>query len=216
MPARLAPAALALLTLALAPPAAAEEDGGSRSADVQTVAGTIAAVAWSDGRFTVTAADGPVTLRVDRNTTVYLESRLGTIRDLVVGLPVRASYGPGQRAAWVEVRAKGVMPTPRGDAPDGGVPGGESAAAGAPDGGTPGGPPTLPDPSGGRSDGGAATAAAGASDGGSPAARGDDVPAGPASPEPNPGGRPERPGQPTAPPTGPSPVPGGPPPGKAP
>jgi hypothetical protein len=72
-----------------------------------------------------------VTLEVDRNTTVFLENRLGSVHDLVVGTPVRASFGGDRRAVWVEVRsratASGVgregppQPGPSGPGP---VPGG--------------------------------------------------------------------------------------------
>src|SRR5919206_1512474 len=79
-----------------------DADGGSARSDLHTIAGTVSAVAWDKGQLTIQGADGAVTLGVDRNTTVYLESRLGSMRDVTVGMPVRASYGPKQRAFWIE------------------------------------------------------------------------------------------------------------------
>jgi hypothetical protein len=77
--------------------------------DVRTVAGEIGSVEWSEHRFTLEAADGPLAVHVDRNTLVFLESRLGTVRDLYTGLPVRVGLeGPRNLATWVEVRLPGT------------------------------------------------------------------------------------------------------------
>jgi hypothetical protein len=95
---------------ALVPEPPADEP---RTADVRTIAGKIAVLRWNDGRFTLEAADGPVSIRVDRNTMVLLEARTGTLRDLTVGLPVRTSVrGPDNLAAFVEIRQRGIAPTP--------------------------------------------------------------------------------------------------------
>ncbi|BDG07800.1 hypothetical protein [Anaeromyxobacter paludicola] len=78
---------------------------------VLTVSGKIAAVDLARGRFIVDAPSGPVELQVDRNTGVFLEKRMGTLRSLSAGLPVRACYADPERTAfWVEVHARGVQP----------------------------------------------------------------------------------------------------------
>jgi len=208
----LAVAAAASLAFAFTAPAADEGgDGGTRHGDVHTVSGKISAVAWGDRTLTIDAADGPVTLGVDRNTSVFLENRMGSLRDLSVGTPVRASFGGDRRAFWIELRPRGVIPSParRGDggleAPDGGTADGGVPGAG----GTDGGPAVLPPPGdAGPGDAGAPPAPAPASDAGAPPpGPGPNVPAGPAPPEPNPGAKPPPPPQPG--PAGPGPVPGG-------
>jgi hypothetical protein len=49
---------------------------------------------------------------------VLLEGRTGTPRDLAAGIPARAALAPGGRAYWIELRPRGVIPTPaRGEGP---------------------------------------------------------------------------------------------------
>lgn len=104
-----------------------QADTGEHRVAVRTVSGRISAVAWSKHRFTIAVANGPVTLAVDRNTAVFLDDRLGSLGDLVVGMPVRASFGGDERAVWVEVLSPDIS----------------SADGGRQDGGGP--PPTPPD-----------------------------------------------------------------------
>jgi hypothetical protein len=174
-----------------------ETDGGSSRGDARTVSGTISAVAWAEARVTIDAPGGLVTLKIDRNTAVFLENRLGSTRDLVVGAPVRASFGGDERAVWVEVRS---LASASAAGRDGGLP----------DAGTGLGPPVLPPqpssdgvPDAGPGDGGAAPSPVG--DAGVPAPPPRDAPPGP--PEPSPVRRPPRPPQPG--PSGPGPLPGG-------
>jgi hypothetical protein len=103
-------AALAVLPIAAARAEAPRPSGTQPSpvvdgaTQVRTVAGKISAVHWEDAHFTVDGGDGPVAIRVDRNTMVLLAARQGSVRDLSVGLPVRASLrADGNLAAWVEV-----------------------------------------------------------------------------------------------------------------
>lgn len=79
----------------------------------RTIAGKLTEVAPSGKQIVVEAADGAVRLTLDRNTMVFLEARLGTVRDLAPGTPVRASVGVAGTAFWIELRPKGVMPTDR-------------------------------------------------------------------------------------------------------
>jgi hypothetical protein len=211
--------AAAAASLSLAWTALADDDetadGGAHRTDVRTVSGKINALSWPDRKIAIDAADGPLTLTFDRNTSVFLENRMGTVRDLSVGTPVRASYNAQGQAFWVEVRPRGVTPTPARRA-DGGV---EPPDGGVVDGGLVGarpdaGPPMLPPPADAGT--GDAGAPATAPDGGAVPAPSQDagatppgpnVPAGPAPPEPNPGATPPPPPSPG--PTGPGPVPGG-------
>lgn len=190
----LAAAGLVLATLGAA--LATEGDAGESRADAQrTVSGTISAVVGPEAKLAIDAADGPVTLRIDRNTAVFLEDRLGSARDLVVGANVRASYGGDGRAAWVEVRPRAAGGAGR----DGGV---ERSGGATRETGTATGPPVLPPAGAAAPDAGPATTAG--ADAGVRHGPGD-VPAGPSPPGPNAGVRPPRP---TAPrPTGPGPMP---------
>jgi hypothetical protein len=187
-------ASLAAAALAPAVTAAADEPdaGAPQPADLRTVSGKITTLAWAQHRFTVEASDGPVTLSVDRNTTVYLDTKLGSIRDLIVGTPVRTSYGKDLIATWVEVRTRGGIPTPARDALGGGTPPALAMPPGA---------PPAPAPVGG-------TPPSAAGDGGTPAGPAREVPAGPPAPEPSPGASPPA-GPASPPPSGPGPVPGG-------
>lgn len=125
--------ALALALSAAAPDGGPAPDGGAPPALV-TVTGTLAEVVYAERRLTVATEDGAVPLTYDRNTAVYLPSRLGTLRDLAPGQRIRAQRGADGRATWVEVRpsgealppappaarAPGVLPPPA--PPDGGAP----------------------------------------------------------------------------------------------
>ncbi|HZZ83013.1 MAG TPA: hypothetical protein VFE30_00595 [Anaeromyxobacteraceae bacterium] len=171
---------VALAALLSAPPALAVEeaaavlpaprpaaDGGAPDAGPATVpgglftiSGKIAAVDFAHGRFTVEGPEGPIELGVDRNTGVYLEKRMGTLRSLSAGLPVRACYaGADKKVFWVEVHLKGILPgragletkapapgpaTPptEGDGEEGAVPPESGAARPA--------PPATPQPGPGR------------------------------------------------------------------
>src|SRR5690349_9924199 len=64
---------------------AADPDAALRRPDVRTVSGEVSALGWPDPRLTLDTPTGPLTVGLDRNTLVFLESRLGTVRDLVVG-----------------------------------------------------------------------------------------------------------------------------------
>src|SRR5512138_2622482 len=86
---------------------AADPDAALRRPDVRTVSGKVTALGWPEPRFTLDTGEAPLTVGIDRNTLVFLESRLGTVRDLVVGLPVRAGLSGANLAAWVEVRPSG-------------------------------------------------------------------------------------------------------------
>jgi hypothetical protein len=106
----------ALLVAALLAAAPADAPGASPPSParpaIRTLAGKITEVALGEGRVVLEAADGPVAVTVDRNTMVYLETRFGTVRDLAVGLPARISVGETGPAHWIEIRPKGLVPTP--------------------------------------------------------------------------------------------------------
>ena len=179
-----------------------DADAGRPRTDARTVSGTISAVAWSEAKVTVDAADGPVTLHIDRNTAVFLENRLGSTHDLVLGTPVRATFVQDNRAVWVEVRPRAPTRLSALEAADGGLG----------DAGSNAGPPSLPPqpsvasaPDGGTDAGAQAPQPA---DAGPPARPSGNGPAGPSPPEPNPGSGPPRPLPPG--PSGPGPVPIGP------
>ncbi len=117
-------AAVALaLALAGRPASAEAPDGGQRPV-VRTVVGTLTKLVRADGRLTVESGDDVVTLSFDRNTSVFLEHRIGSLGDLAVGKPVRASYGEDARAHWVEIRSSDVVlpPTAPAERPGAGGP----------------------------------------------------------------------------------------------
>ena len=103
---------LAALALGASPeaPTAPPADAAARP---KTVSGTLSEVVPAQHRVTMAAADGPVTLSLDRNTLVFLETRQGTVQDLAAGLPARASVGPKGEAYWIELLPPGAAsPTP--------------------------------------------------------------------------------------------------------
>jgi hypothetical protein len=107
-----AAAAVATAATGFARGAGGDADGAAAPVALRTISGRISAVDAPGRRVTVvTATDGTVVLEFDRNTNVYLEERLGTVRDLVAGARVRASFGTARRAYWIEIRA------PRNEAP---------------------------------------------------------------------------------------------------
>jgi hypothetical protein len=173
---------LAFPLVLLAALAAGEPDAGPRT-EVVTIAGTLSEIAFSERRLTIDTPEGESTLTFDRNTAVYLARRMGTLRDLAPGQPVRVAHGPDHRAYWVEVRSAEdelpsvARPARRADAPTVVAP---------------------PRPRQVTADHAAPR------DGGAPPGQGGEVPAGPGTPEPNPGARPPPP--PTVAPAGPSPI----------
>ena len=109
-------AALAALALAAEPqPLPAPADAAPSTAQPpgpRTVAGKIGLVALAESRLTLEASDGTLPLVIDRNTLVFLETQLGTARDLAPGMPARISVAADGRAVWIELRPRGVVPTP--------------------------------------------------------------------------------------------------------
>jgi 2-oxoglutarate dehydrogenase E2 component (dihydrolipoamide succinyltransferase) len=95
----------AALAAAPAPPAAPEPD---RAARPRTVTGTLSAVSLPDRSLTLAAAEGPLQLSLDRNTLIFLETRMGTVRDLSAGLTARALVGARGEAYWIEILPMGA------------------------------------------------------------------------------------------------------------
>ncbi|HTT69892.1 MAG TPA: hypothetical protein VMG32_01610 [Anaeromyxobacteraceae bacterium] len=123
---------LALLLGAARAEEPAAQDGGVFRSDVHTVVGRIASFSWADRVLSIEAPEGPLTLTVDRNTAIFREDRYGSPRDLVAGARVRAAYGEGGLAYWIEVRRS------RGEVDEGAAPSGpERAPPAAADGGAP-------------------------------------------------------------------------------
>ncbi len=112
----------------------------------RVVHGTVDRVDRESARVTLALGSSLLDLAVDRNTAIFVDSRPGTLADLVPGVKVRASPSPGGRAFWIEVVREPPRP--------------ERGGAGAPDGGALDGGAGAPAASGG------APAAAGAADGG--------------------------------------------------
>jgi hypothetical protein len=110
-------------------------DGGAPG--FHLVSGSLERVDWEGKRITLATPSGPEILPFDRNTSVYLEDREGTLLDLEPGQRVRASLAADGRAYWVEV----IRPA---GAPDGGA--GAPGAAGRPEGGAPGADGGTPAP----------------------------------------------------------------------
>lgn len=106
--------------------AVAPVDGGAPG--FHLVSGSLERVDWDAKRITLATLSGSQSLSFDRNTSVYLEDREGTLLDLAAGQRVRASLTPDGRAYWVEVvRSPGKGAAERGDGggadrPDGGAP----------------------------------------------------------------------------------------------
>jgi hypothetical protein len=105
--------ALAALAVAAPPPADAPPSAPAERLRIRTVTGRVAEVSLAPGRLSIDGAEGPIALVLDRNTVVYLEARLGTIRDLAPGQPIRAAAGSQGQAYWVEVLRPEAVPPPR-------------------------------------------------------------------------------------------------------
>lgn len=126
-----------LAALLAAPALAAAPDGGPPGLEVRS--GRVAAVDWGDRRVTLLGAGGRLELGFDRNTVVFLVGRLGTLRDVLPGVEVRAGVGQDGVAAWIEI---GPSPSDGGTTGpgDGGAPGGTAGGAPAAGGGRTGRP----------------------------------------------------------------------------
>lgn len=116
-------ASAALAAAALAAPAAPDPGGTARggAAGFQFRVGRVAGVDWGGRRVTLEGAAGPADFGFDRNTVVYLPGRLGTLRDLVAGVHVRASVGKEGVAHFVQVQLPPKDPGPA-PPPGGGPP----------------------------------------------------------------------------------------------
>lgn len=166
-PPRQAPAALEPAPPAQAPAPEPQKPGARivpRGAVLEEVAGTLRTVDRTTHRVTIDTAGGPVSLGVDRNTMVYTGAGLGTVRDLVPGIQLRAGRNAEFLAYWVQVRPAPSAPTStpaQGTGPGGGAgpPAEGGSPTGAPVGGSTGpGPGTSGPPGGGAvSPGGPAT-----------------------------------------------------------
>jgi hypothetical protein len=151
-----APASPAAAAPAAAPAPEPQRPGARivpRGAVLEEVAGTLEAIDRSGHRLTIGTASGPVSLGVDRNTMVYTGAGLGTVRDLVPGLQLRAGRNAEFLAYWVQVRPVPSAPTStpgQGTGPAGaaGPPAEGGSPSGAPAGGA-AGPSTTGPPGGG-------------------------------------------------------------------
>lgn len=104
---------MALALVAVLALASAGEPGApaAEPARERTVAGKLGAVRLGEGSAALRLRSGELRLLLDRNTSVFLPGRQGTLLDLVEGEPARASVGPDGRASWIELHPRGVVPT---------------------------------------------------------------------------------------------------------
>jgi len=119
--------------------AVAPLDGGAPG--FHLVSGSLERVDWETRRITLATPSGAESLPFDRNTSVYLEDREGTLLDLKPGQRVRASLASDGRAYWVEVSrpaGQGAADGGAGGGAAGRSDGGAGDAAGSPDGGASG------------------------------------------------------------------------------
>ena len=141
----MSPSSLLTALLLLSPGAGAAEeavlDGGQYRSNVHTAAGRISSFSFSDRALSIDTPDGPLTLTVDRNTAIYREDHYGSPRDLTTGARVRASYGDGRLAYWVEVGGGDERPDGGNPTDEGGPPGPPSPTDGGPGGATAPAPP---------------------------------------------------------------------------
>lgn len=143
--------------------AAGSEAPGAADEPPKVVRGSVARLA--PDALALDTPEGTISLTLDRNTTVFLEERVGTLQDLRPGTAVRADLGPGRRASWIEVEPRLAPPVRT-----------RHASAG---------PIVLPAPAPGAPAAGVGPGTIGEAEG--TAGAGVDVPAGPDVPEPNPG-----------------------------
>ncbi len=115
--------------------AVAPVDGGA--AGFHVVSGSLERIDWEARRIRLATASGAESLPFDRNTSVYLEDREGTLLDLKPGQRVRASLASDGRAYWVEVMRPSGRGTPDGGTAAGDADGGPERRGSAADGGAP-------------------------------------------------------------------------------
>ena len=76
-----------------------------RAPEIRTVSGTIRSVTPGENAFTVETEHGPLRLRFDLNTAVFLPERISTVRALEPGRRIRAAIDAGHHAYWIELQA---------------------------------------------------------------------------------------------------------------
>ncbi len=104
-------------------------DGGAAAVVYQTVAGRVAKIDRAHARVVIEEAGRPVEVSYDRDTAVFLERHLGTVRDVVPGAQVRVSADRDGLAYWIEVRTLEGSLT--GEPGDGGADAGAASGSGA-------------------------------------------------------------------------------------
>jgi hypothetical protein len=107
------PGAYAVALALVLPSLAAAQDGAPDGGPAVPAVGALKEVrgrvsGYDPAQLTVTldTGSGPLPLRVDRNTTVFVKKGVGTLRDVRQGLEARAAYEAGEtppRAQWLEI-----------------------------------------------------------------------------------------------------------------
>lgn len=79
--------------------------------------GRIVAVDAVAGTLTLASARGPLVVRVDSGTTIFLGGRVGQLGELAPGQAVRAAFEPADgapgTAAWIELAPEAAGGSPR-------------------------------------------------------------------------------------------------------
>ncbi|MBI5546498.1 MAG: hypothetical protein HY901_21670 [Deltaproteobacteria bacterium] len=90
--------------------AEAEEGAALRDAGLREARGAVQGVDKDKNKVTVEQPKGsPLTLNVDKTTTIFIDGRTGTLDEIKAGHEVRASYETRQganKAQWIEVSKK--------------------------------------------------------------------------------------------------------------
>ena len=88
----------------------AEEQVSAKDAGLREARGAVNQVDKDKNRVTLRAPKGePITLQVDKNTTIFIDGRTGTLDEIKAGADVRASYetkAGANKAQWIEVSKK--------------------------------------------------------------------------------------------------------------
>lgn len=84
----------------------------SRSKVLEEVSGVVTDVDRGTHRVSIGTTAGPVQFFLDRNTMVYTEAGLGTVRDVKPGVQIRVGRNADSLAYWVQVRPPTPAATP--------------------------------------------------------------------------------------------------------
>jgi Cu/Ag efflux protein CusF len=113
------------------PFSAARAEESPKDAGLREARGAVNQVDKEKNRVIVDSNKGsPLTLQVDKTTTIFIDGPHGTLDEIKAGAEVRASYETKQganKAQWIEISKKEKKPAAAKEKPEGAAPGKQPA-----------------------------------------------------------------------------------------